>query len=198
MGNKVANLVEAAQEASMLVVGSHGHSVAGQMFVGSVSQSLVRHVEQPVVVVRDPRTADAGRIVVGFGAHGLSKRAFEFACHVAELTGEKVLAVRAWHPGRVEVDRYGYVPPSRTGAVDEQEAALEYLVEEMRGRHPAIGIDGQLAVHVPAGRALVEASSSASLVVVGGHAQTAVAEALQGSVTHDVLHKAHCTVAVVK
>jgi nucleotide-binding universal stress UspA family protein len=196
-GSKVSSLVEAGDGASMLVVGSHGHSVVGEVFLGSVSQSLARHATSPVVVVREPRTIGSGRIVVGFDGSGLSKRGFEFACAMAELTGDKVVAVRAWQEIPVVMDREGYAPPLRTGSLDEQEAALRFEVEELRLTHPTVGIDSDL-VGTPPGRALVDASSNASLVVVGSHGQNAVAEALIGSVTHDVLHKAHCTVAVVK
>jgi nucleotide-binding universal stress UspA family protein len=199
MGNKVSSLLAAGHDASMLVVGSHGHSVAGQVFLGSVSQSLARHATPPVVVVREPRTADAGRIVVGYDAHMLSRRALEFACTVAELTGDKVTLVHAWHhrsaaPDELRTDG----PLLRTGSIDEQEAALQNVVEQMSLQHPTVGIDSDLVVDVSPGRALVHASSSASMVVVGAHTQNAVAEALLGSVSHEVLHRAHCTVAVLK
>jgi nucleotide-binding universal stress UspA family protein len=197
-GNKVASLVEAGDGASMTVVGSHGHSVVGEVFLGSVSQSVARHATSPVVVVREPRTIGSGRIVVGFDGSGLSKRALDFAFRMAELTGDKVVAVRARQETPVAMDRDGYAPPPfRTGSLDEQEAALRFEVEELRLGHPTVGIDSDLVCASP-GHALVDASSSASLVVVGSHGQSAVVEALIGTVAHDVLHKAHCPVAVVK
>jgi nucleotide-binding universal stress UspA family protein len=203
-GHKIPNLLEAAREASMLVVGSHGHSVAGQMLIGSVSQSLARVATTPLVVVREPRTSDAARIVVGYDGSALSKRAFEFACQMAELTGDKVLAVQAWQRKPEPEDEYDgpleydHGPLLRTGSIDETEAALQDAMDEMRVTYPTVGIDSDLVVDVPPGRALVHASSSASLVVVGAHIKNAFTEALLGSVGHDVLHKAHCPVAVVK
>lgn len=50
-------LVEAAQEADLLVVGFHGHSGLTKLLLGSVSQHCVRHAPCPVVVhppVKDP------------------------------------------------------------------------------------------------------------------------------------------------
>lgn len=193
LGNKATVLAEAAHEASMLVVGSHGHSLAGEVFLGSVSQTVARHATSPVVVVREPRTRDSGRVVVGFDDQDRSRRAFEFACRVAELTGDKVVALRSCRP--VTIDRYGYAP--LLTSMDEQETVLHDTVVRLGTDHPTVGVRSHV-VDAPPARALVDASASAALVVVGARDHHAVTDALLGSVTHDVLHRAHCTVAVVK
>jgi len=220
-GNKVSVLSEAGYDASMLVVGSHGHSVVGQVFLGSVSQSLARHARPPVVVVREPQTPDAGRIVVGYDGMEPSARALEFACTMAELTGDKLAVLHAWEPTvvshgswqpvTVPMTRYGYAPgvPGAApldrhedaslypGSYAVQRAQVEAAVQRLRTAHPDVALYGEL-VDGSAARALVDASMSASLVVVGSHGRNAVAETLLGSVSHAVLHKAHCPVAVVK
>jgi nucleotide-binding universal stress UspA family protein len=76
------------------------------------------------------------------------------------------------------------------------EAALRQKVEEVRTAHPDVTVEGEVYSGA-AERALVEASSNASLVVVGSRGRSAVAGALMGSVSRDVLHQAHCPVAVV-
>ncbi|MBO0845472.1 MAG: universal stress protein [Nocardioides sp.] len=195
-GNKVEMLSEAARDASMLVVGSHGHSVVGQVFIGSVSQAVARHAASPVVVVREPQTPYAGRIVVGSDAGEPSTRALEFACTMAEVTGDKVAVIRAWQPATVPQDRYGYAPLT-TGSLEVHQARLEVTVEQLAAAHPTVAIQGDVVETSPA-RALVDASASASLVVVGSHGRNAVAEVMLGSVSHAVLHRAHCPVAVVE
>jgi nucleotide-binding universal stress UspA family protein len=220
-GNKVSVLSEAGYEASMLVVGSHGHSVVGQVFLGSVSQSLARHARPPVVVVREPRTPDAGRIVVGYDGMEPSTRALEFACTMAELTGDKLGVTHAWEPTYVRsgpwqpiaapMARYGYTPGQPgtiaihrdqettfyPGSYDVQRVRVEAAVEQLRAAHPTTAVYGDVVEASPA-RALLDASMSASLIVVGSHGRNAVAETLLGSVSHAVLHRAHCPVAVVK
>ncbi len=40
----------------VIVVGSHGRSGLGRLFLGSVSEHVVRHAPCPVLVVREPRS----------------------------------------------------------------------------------------------------------------------------------------------
>jgi nucleotide-binding universal stress UspA family protein len=53
-------IVEAAraEEADLIVVGSHGRSGMGRFLIGSVSDYVVRNAEVPVLVVRMQRAAD--------------------------------------------------------------------------------------------------------------------------------------------
>ena len=41
-----------ANDVSLIVVGSHGRSNLSQMLIGSVSENVLRHAKQPVLVVR--------------------------------------------------------------------------------------------------------------------------------------------------
>jgi len=53
LGRPAHVLVEAAQGADLLVVGSNGHSALTEMLLGSVSEYCVHHASCSVVVVRD-------------------------------------------------------------------------------------------------------------------------------------------------
>jgi nucleotide-binding universal stress UspA family protein len=196
MGHLVPQLVKAARNSSMLVVGSKGHGLVGEILRGSVSQSAARHAAVPVVVVRAPDNPESGRIVVGSDGSEPSARALEFACDMARLSGDKIVALRAWHPATAVADRYGYMPPPTTDTMDDAEAALGRAIDDVRSAHPEIAIEGEI-FYGAAERGLVDASSNAAMVVVGSRGHTAVGEALIGSVSKAVLHKAHCPVAVV-
>jgi nucleotide-binding universal stress UspA family protein len=196
VGHLVPRLVESARDSSMLVVGSHGHGLVHEILLGSVSQSAARQSAVPVVVVRPPLRPESGRIVVGTDGSESSDRALEFACRMARVTGDKVVALRAWHPATVVADRYGFTPPAVGDTLIDAEAALDLTVDKLSAGHPELPLEGQV-VSGAAERALTDASANASMVVVGSRGHHAVAEVLMGSVSSAVLHKATCPVAVV-
>lgn len=195
-GKRVHTLLDAARNASMLVLGSRGHSRIGEVVVGSVSQSAARHARGPVVVVRQQSAATAHRIVVGVDDSEPSRRALDFACGQAAATGQQVVMIRAWKPFTVPVDKRGDVPPAMSSTLLDEEEALAKSVAEQRGRFPELDIVGEF-IAAGAGQVLVDASSTATMVVVGSRGRTALTETVLGSVSHQVLHEAHCPVAVV-
>lgn len=197
VGGPVALLVERSVDASAVVLGSQGHSAVGEIFLGSVSQGVARRAHIPVIVVRQPANPDSRRIVVGVDGSEASTRALEYACARAARTGEKVVAMHAWFPTRVAYDRFGYVPPLTGETAAEAEAALDEIVGKARAEHPEVEIAGALQAAAASG-ALVDASSDASLIVVGSRGRGTVAQILLGSTSHDVVHHAHCPAAVVR
>jgi nucleotide-binding universal stress UspA family protein len=53
-GNPAATLIEVAESADLLVVGSHGRTGLSRLVLGSVAMACVQHAPCPVVVVRLP------------------------------------------------------------------------------------------------------------------------------------------------
>lgn len=51
-GDPVASLVDEAERATMLIVGSHGRGALARFLLGSVSHGVLAHLEAPTIVVR--------------------------------------------------------------------------------------------------------------------------------------------------
>jgi nucleotide-binding universal stress UspA family protein len=194
-GHVVDELLRAAESASVLVVGSRGHGRAGEAVLGSVSQHLARHATCPVVVVREQRNPDAARIVVGIDGSRTSLAALEYACQRAETTGETVVAIHAWR-ARVPSSN---VFAGELASVDtqEREALLAQSIAGVRVDHPDVRLEQEVVAVAP-DHSLVDASASASLVVVGSRGLGFFSGMLLGSVSQAVLHRATCPVAVVR
>lgn len=196
-GTVVPVLLDAARQASMLVVGSHGHGRVAEVLIGSVSQHVATHAPCAVVIVREPATPSPARIVVGVDSSGGSAAALEFACRRAELTKETVVAVHAWKVGTVLVDRRGQLPTDIGRTIGAKELLLSESVAGVRGAHPDVDIQLE-AIPLAPGQALVDGSSTASLVVTGSHGRGAFAGMMLGSVSHEVMCRARCPVAIVR
>ncbi len=196
-GALVPALVPLADDASMLVLGSRGHGRAGQAFVGSTSQGAAGHAPCPVIVVREQANADSDRLVVGVDGSAGSEAALEFACRQAELTEQRVLVL---HGTGAAPDAASAAPAASATPDPTREpvpAAVAEAVARARAGHPGVPLETE-AVGQGAAQALVDASCDATLVVVGSRGLRAYEGMQLGSVSHDVLRRARCPVAVVR
>jgi nucleotide-binding universal stress UspA family protein len=196
-GAVVPTLIALAHDASLVVLGSRGHSRVGEILIGSVSQHLAGHAPCPVAVIRPTESPDVSRIVVGLDGSRSSEAALTFACRRAHVTGEKVSAVRAARFGPVRLDWLGDLPPSLGTFLEEEEQELAQSMVDAVAAHPDVTIESEFITRRPA-QALVDTSRDASLVVTGSRGRNAFAGMLLGSVSHEVLHRAHCPVLVMR
>lgn len=197
VGHVASTLLDLAVDASMVVVGSQGHGRLAQAAIGSVSQHVARHAPCPVVVVREPEKRDAAGIVVGLDGSPTSEAALEYACRRAERTRETVIAVHGWKVHGPSTDVWRGEPRALGDVIDEKAVLVGESVAGVREAHPDVVLVSE-AIPVAPGDVLVDASANASLVVVGSRGRGFFSGLLLGSVSQDVLHRAHCSVAVVR
>jgi nucleotide-binding universal stress UspA family protein len=81
---------------------------------------------------------------------------------------------------------------------DEQAAAaLHEIVAPEQADHEDVTVEERVVCELP-GRALVDASRDAAMVVVGARGLGAIRGRLLGSVSDHVVHHSHCPVVVVR
>ncbi|WP_162529782.1 universal stress protein [Nocardioides caldifontis] len=192
----VPELLERSRDASMVVLGARGHSLIGGMLLGSVSQHVTRHAACPVVVVRG-HTPLRRRVVVGVDGSQGARRALELAFEEADRTGSTLVAVHGMDVSAVHGPWDVTVAPHVAEEIDAGRRLLAEAVAGHREQHPDVEVE-LLAVPVPAVRALADASSTASLVVVGTRGRGGFVGLLLGSVSATVLQHATCPVMVVR
>jgi len=80
----------------------------------------------------------------------------------------------------------------------DQRALLAERLAGWRLKYPEVAVTELVVQGVGAAHALVEQSERAQLLVVGSRGRRTVTGLVLGSVSHAVLHRSHCPVAVVR
>jgi nucleotide-binding universal stress UspA family protein len=96
-GDPRSTLLEAARDAELLVVGSHGLGGFGGMLLGSVALGVSGRTTCPVAVIRDTPARSGGEVAVGVDGSAAGAAALEFAFAEASLRGVGLRAVHAWN-----------------------------------------------------------------------------------------------------
>lgn len=195
-GKVVPDLIQSSRNASLLVVGAQGHGLVGGALMGSVSQHLARHALCDVVVVRAPRS-ESDRILVGVDGSDASAKALEFAFEHAKSVAGTVVAVHGRAVSAVRGTWDATIAPSVAAQVEIAERLLSQSIAELQQQYHEVPVE-LLAMPIPAVRALADASSVASLVVVGTRGRGGFVGLLLGSVSAGVLQHAQCPVAVIR
>jgi nucleotide-binding universal stress UspA family protein len=197
VGYPIPVLTEEARRAQLVVIGDRGLGGVTGLLVGSVAVALGAHAECPTVVVRgeaEPPDA-ASPVVVGVDGSPTSAAALAFAFDAAAARKVPLVAVHTWWDLLVDPS---LAPLLDWDAIEDDERQV--LAERLAGwgeKYPDVPVERLVTREHPS-RALVEQSRRAQLVVVGSRGRGGVAGLVLGSVSHAVLHRAHCPVAVVR
>ena len=192
-------LVEVGAEADVLVVGHRGHSRVSLM-LGSTANYVIHHTEQPVVVVRGDDLSVPANVVVGVDHvddpdDDPSVRALRWAMELRDA--DQVTALHGWFLPPLAVG----LPPDRAWDIDEMDAAALAVAERAvaAAGPPPDGVEVRATMERGTGEfALIEASRTADLVVVGRRGRGGFKELLLGSTSAALAAHAHCPVAIIR
>ncbi|MER7506066.1 universal stress protein [Nonomuraea pusilla] len=194
-GNVIEDLVRESRTADSTVLGSRGLGGFSGMVLGSVGMGVAGHGAGPVVIVRGAGPVH-GRVLVGYDGSEHSDAAMRYAFEQARARKAQLHVVYAWEMPILSPYASAYSNLVEEAFEEESRKARERVVP-WREKNPDVEcIDEGLCEHPAA--ALIRASESADLVVVGTRGMGGFASAVLGSVSHAVLHHVHCPVAVVR
>ncbi|MBB5826624.1 universal stress protein [Micromonospora carbonacea] len=196
-GEAAAVLVGESPTAVLVVVGDRGLGGFGALVLGSVAVQVAAYADCPVLVARGA-ARPGGPVVVGVDGSALSRAAVEFAAEAAAARGVALRAVHAYrHPasaGPGDMQPLVYDEDRLRG---EEQRMLADSLAGVGDRWPQVPVEAVVAHRRPVA-ALTDASRDAQLLVVGGRGHGELTGLLLGSVSHAVLHRADCPVAVVR
>lgn len=198
VGHAVPRLLEVTHGAELLVLGNRGRGGFAGLLLGSVSQRMATQAPCPVVVVRG-RTAPDGPIVAGVDDSPAGDQVVAAAFRTA-ADHDRPFTVIHSHPAAVPY-WLADIPPAAAFIHSERDAAereqFEQRLAPWRDKHPGVPVEAVLT-HDSAASALVEASRSARLVVVGAGRGGTVSRTLLGSTVLQLLHHAGCPVLITR
>jgi nucleotide-binding universal stress UspA family protein len=197
LGFPIEVLVAQSRKAELMVVGDRGLSRVGGLLLGSVSQALASHGTCPVVVVRGAgqELPTSAPVVVGIDGSPVSEAALAFAYEEAALRGAPLVAVHTW----IDLVADPSVAPLLDWEAIEVDERI-VLGERLAGwaeKYPDVPVR-RVVTRDRAAHALLKEAAGAQLVVVGSRGRGGFAGLLLGSVSHAVVHRSPCPVAVIR
>ena len=205
-GNATKEIVLLAEEllADVLVLGTHGRSGFERLFLGSVTEKVLRSTRVPVMTVpppvKQPRTIPYKTILCPVDFSEASMQALEYALSLAQEANARLILLHAiesllGEAGSAEMghmrvsEYYGYLEEDavrRLKAAVSEQARLWSAPEErvVRGRayHEILKVAG---------------NEGADLIVIGVRGKGALNRLVFGSTTHHVIREAGCPVLTI-
>ncbi|MFI7542493.1 universal stress protein [Actinoplanes sp. NPDC049599] len=198
IGSPAPELLNAAADADLIVLGSRGHGGFASLLLGSVGQRVATHADCPVVVVRGRGAVGEGPVAVGADDSPTAGLVLGTAFEAAAGRDTGLTVVRAyppppplWMAGVPVVD---FTTPQDDA---DERRRLEELLTPWRDRYPEVKVDVTISHGSPAA-VLTGVSHRAQLVIVGSHGHGSIAGALLGSTGLQLLHHADCPVLIVR
>jgi nucleotide-binding universal stress UspA family protein len=206
-GSPVREILRQAEEmpADLLVMGTHGRSGFEALFLGSVTEKVLRSTRVPVLTV--PPAVERVESVVyktilcPIEFSDASTRALEYALTLALETGARLILL---HVVEQLVDE---PQPGDVGHFSVPEYR-RYLEEDARARLQSAVPEEARVWCTPEERVLagkpyrvileIAEQETAEVIVMGVHGKGALNRRLFGSTTHHVIREAHCPVLTLR
>ncbi|MHC1762223.1 MAG: universal stress protein [Negativicutes bacterium] len=207
-GYVVSTLLKYAQknEIDLIVAGTKGHGVLGEILMGSVTGSLVSLSKAPVLIVKEQRAStQLKKIFVAYDGSEYSKAALGTAMDIGVSSGAEICTVKVADA----LDVAWLASMAESGAamklgelLAEMEEAEKKILDEAKSVAALKGIEIGTEL-LPSGNvavALLQYAEkiNADMIVVGTLGHGVLSELLLGSVSRNLISVSQIPVLVVK
>lgn len=193
-------------ETDIIIMGTHGHSAFRHLFLGSVTEKVIRYAPCPIMTIRSDGQHDSSpehipwkRILLPLDFSEYSQYAMKYAGAIAKESGAVIEMMHVFeqqvHPafyatGKTSI--FEIMPDISQKSFD----AMDTLIAS-----PYKGL--AIHKHVSEGNIVKEITRKAveldiDLIVLATHGLSGIDKFLLGSTTEKVIRKTHCPVLIIK
>jgi nucleotide-binding universal stress UspA family protein len=194
LGSPSETLIRRSAEAGLVVLGKRGRGGFRDLLAGSVALQVAGHAACPVALVhagwRPP--IDDREIVVGAEGDAALRAAFA----EADLRGVRLRAIHAWRP-IMPAGPSGLTPMTLDELERNEEKTLTRTLAPWRERHPDVRVV-ESVVCDSSRHALIEASRTAELLVIGAREHFGIYTLALGTTAYAVIHHVACPVLIAR
>lgn len=200
------NRIAADEGYDLIVVGAHGQSMLQETLLGGVASAVIHGARRPVLVIRLERDAETQAVRVcpvdcDLAEHILFSTDFSENADHAFASLRKLAASGARHITLLHVQDRTRLDPHLSARLEEFNAIDQARLDRMRDlleQDGQVSVATELRYGVPAEEILATLRDrQAHMVVMGSQGRGFVAEALLGSVSHQVARRAQAAVLLI-
>lgn len=185
-GQPAGVLLDSADGADLLVLGTHGYGAVESALLGSIGRQVATHAPCPTVLVpADPGTLE--RFVVGVDGSEEALHALRWAVDLARAVGAGIEVVTAYHYTPVGVGSPWVPPVPVAGEHDMRDSARDVLDNAVGQAEAADVVVERTVAEGGAAMRLRDRAEDADLLVVGSRGHGGFTGLLLGSVSRRCL-----------
>ena len=182
-------------QADLVVVGTHDHSRVTEVFAGSISHRVLLHATLPTLIVKGKARPVTRILVAVEGREDAVRLHTWLASH--PFKNPVAATILSVVPSLYMVD-----PHVMVGLKDWSEQSMRYAEQVVNDAALALATPNfTVSTEVRQGdpvTTVCEYGATYDLIVVGSHGRKGLDRFLLGSVSHGIVHRASCSVLVVR